>query len=726
MTGQRHRVRARLTSVPRTASYFVARGPSSAQAYLRWRLRRVADRIAPRSYDVHPSDLGALLAGRLPGSVGRPGDAAIAAHFRGRTTPRFRFGEGDREEIVGIVSRADRSRTVAAATALANGRFDFRGMPSVDLASPIDWLLTPDGNLDWRWDLNRHRYFETLGRAYWYEGDERHADALRRLLVDWRAANPASTDAANWSSVFEVALRVDSWLAAFHLVRRSPSFDDAALLTIVAGLLAHGRFLAANLEHHVPNNHLLLEAKALVSLGVLMPEFPHADAWRANGRRILDEELRRQVCSDGGHAERTPLYHRMVTGELLELAVILEVNQLPMPESLSQALPAMVDFEVSMTRPDGALSLFSDSVQGDSGVRFTPATAGPAWLSGVDAGNLSDIEVVPESDAWLLGLRATATAAGARQRPTSRAFPVTGYATMRSDPDADADADDGPSLLVFDCGPFGYRPMPTHGHADALSFELYARGRLWVTDAGGYNLHLGSGWREYFRSTRAHNTVVVDGADQSLLLDGRRVYRPANAVLRRWLSEPDLDLAEADHDGYRRLDQPVIHARSIVALRDGAWLVIDALRGDGRHQLEVPFHLPPDLSVDLEAATGRARAVDVSMGAALSIVPAAMDGWSVDVVSGATDPVQGWVSVESGSREAAPVVRYRRQAVLPIRLAFLLVVGPVDAPPSRLDLTDEPQGATRLRVERGASITGITIDALGARIERAETEEEAP
>jgi hypothetical protein len=95
-------------------------------------------------------------------------------------------------------------------------------------------------------------------------------------------------------------------------------------------------------------------------------------------------------------------------------------------------------------------------------------------------------------------------------------------------------------------------------------------------------------------------------------------------------------------------------------------------------------------------------------------VPSAPEGWLVDVVRGATDPVQGWVSVESGRREPAPVVRYRREADLPVRFAFLLAVGPVDGPAPRLA---RPKGPTRRCISARPVAAEIAIDADGARVE---------
>jgi len=232
------------------------------------------------------------------------------------------------------------------------------------------------------------------------------------------------------------------------------------------------------------------------------------------------------------------------------------------------------------------------------------------------------------------------------------------------------------SYMHVDCGFFGHEPVPNHGHADALSLVLHAYGHTLLPDAGAYGYYLGLDWRAYFRGTRAHNTVLVDGEDQSELLGIRHVGRVARTALRRWFSSPAFDLVDGSHDGYARLDPPVLHRRVVLFVKGEApyWLVLDHLTGSGVHQVTALFHLAPAIQWHQEAG-GRVHAW-LEEGAALHLLPWRGGRLSTQIVRGSTRPIQGWVSLESGERLPAPTVCYVWDGPLPLLLATVLFPEP--------------------------------------------------
>ncbi len=452
---------------------------------------------------------------------------------------------------------------------------------------------------------------------------------------------------------------------------------------------------------HVPNNHLLLEAKALALLGLLFPEFRAARRWRRRGMRLLTREVRAQVCADGVHGERATLYHRIIAGELLELLVLMENNGIPIPGALAEAFGRMVEFELWAARPDGQLPLFGDSAVADTHLRFSAAAGGPALLRRPDL--LALAPPLDEGTAWLLGPERLGQAEEAQRdaSPRSRAFPQGGYFVMR--------AGEGPAAayLAFDCGPFGYPPMPNHGHADALNFELYAYGQPLLLDPGVYSTALGLDWRNFFRGSRAHNTVVVDDCDQTLLLDARRIGQPARATLRQWLSNEHVDFADGSHDGYGRLAAPVTHRRQIFFVKPEYWVVIDLLSGRGEHCFDLYFHLAPGADARLDVRTLALRA-SYGAGPALTIAPLEPHGWQAELVVGVTAPIQGWVSLRSGEKQPAPVLRYRQQG--PVPALFCTVLYPHRAGDERAvavaPLAVEVAGGA----QRRAQLTALCVD----------------
>jgi hypothetical protein len=235
---------------------------------------------------------------------------------------------------------------------------------------------------------------------------------------------------------------------------------------------------------------------------------------------------------------------------------------------------------------------------------------------------------------------------------------------------------DAARYLVLDCGPFGNKMVPSHAHADALSLEVYAFGQTLLTDSGGYCYHAAPVWRDYFRSTRAHNTVVVDGQDQSELIGRRSVRDPARANLLQWFTTPLADWAAAEHDGYTRLSSPVTHRRRILFVKPHYWLLLDSLLGDGEHRLDWHFHLPPGASWNTTPDNGAAH---IAVGeAGLSNIPNQLAGLRTHVIDGQISPPQGWVSFESGEKTPASNLVFTKEGPLPVHLPIALVPYPSD------------------------------------------------
>jgi hypothetical protein len=201
---------------------------------------------------------------------------------------------------------------------------------------------------------------------------------------------------------------------------------------------------------------------------------------------------------------------------------------------------------------------------------------------------------VTEEVFWLLGLEGVALFdALASQMPdaASVAYPDAGYYVMRA---GRARSD---STLVFDCGPLGYGSAG-HGHADALSFQLHADGYPFFVDAGTFSYNIDYTWRDAFRGTRAHNTLVVDGQDQSVPGDRMSWTAAAQARATNWIATRWFDLVDGEHDGYRRLSDPVSHRRVVCFLKPNLWIVWDNATASARHELELLLHLRPDCLVE--------------------------------------------------------------------------------------------------------------------------------
>ena len=280
--------------------------------------------------------------------------------------------------------------------------------------------------------------------------------------------------------------------------------------------------LRANVEDDVLGNHLIRNARALVLGGAA---FGSADLTR-RGIDLLRRELPEQVLSDGGHYERSPSYHLVVLRDLLEI-------QAASPHSwLAEAIERMRTFAAALARPDGAPALFNDGT--------------------VDAPQLD----LPEAQEGL------------------SVFEDSGFVVVR----------DGALWLAFRCGPPSPSFLPAHAHADALSFQLWWRGRPVLVDPGTFTYEPGAD-RDWFRSTRAHSTVCVDGRSQFRLWGAFR-SGPLPKVSLRYARERALEASVV-------LPGRVRHVRRIEWADDEVW-IYDQLEGKGRHRVQSRLILAPD------------------------------------------------------------------------------------------------------------------------------------
>ena len=267
---------------------------------------------------------------------------------------------------------------------------------------------------------------------------------VRAGMLAWIAGNPPRPGDA-WHP-YPLSTRAGNWLAALALQ------PEAATSAVVESLWSQLLHLERNVEDDILGNHLIRNARALLLGAAAFGSARLLDA----GGALLERELPEQVLSDGGHYERSPVYHLIVLRDLLEVEAAV-------PGSVpADVLERMRGFAAALARPDGQPALFNDGT-----LDLAPR-----------------LDLPPPPDGLSL-------------------FPETGYAVFRRNG----------VWLAFDCGPPAPPYLPAHAHADALSFQLWLDGEPVVVDPGMPTYEPGAE-RDWFRGTRAHSTVSIDGRDQ--------------------------------------------------------------------------------------------------------------------------------------------------------------------------------------------------------------------
>ncbi len=363
-----------------------------------------------------------------------------------------------------------------------------------------------------------------------------HRNPAPGLVSRWIADNQWARG-PGWEP-YPLSLRIVNWIK-WILGGHEP---DAAL---VKSLAAQADFLSRHIEWDLLGNHLFMNATALAFAGAF---FLH-DGWLRKGLAILEQEITGQVLADGGHCERSPMYHSLVLEALLDLLNLRAVYPGLLPD-WSEVAGSMLAWVRAMTHPDGRIAFFNDTAWD---------VAPPPSLLFEYASRLS----VPVGEG-VLG--------------------ESGYFRLEN----------RNSVVLFDAAPLGPDYQPGHAHADTLSFELSHRGRRILVNSGISDYEKGS-QRSAERGTAAHNTVRIDGRDSSEVWAAFRVARRAYP---RDVQLCGKHIVEAAHNGYTRLRPPVVHRRRL-ELFPNRLRVLDSLEGTGPHQVEVYFHFYPGALISL-------------------------------------------------------------------------------------------------------------------------------
>jgi hypothetical protein len=338
----------------------------------------------------------------------------------------------------------------------------------------------------------------------------------------------------------------------------------------------------------------------------------------------------------------------------------------------------MLAFVEALRKPDGEMPMLgdSDSLKTRDREHRESALLEPA-LSLFRSGEMSGKAASARGDLvpWYLGRlleeqsgKAVVEAGpdAGNEAMLSQMFPNAGYVLMGTGTGSKC------HYLLMDAGPFGMDSLGHHGHADALHLEICAQGESLVIDPGGYG-YVADPWRQFFRSTRAHNTVEVDGRNQSDIFGIFGVGRTARCKISTYFTSDRIDFVEAIHDGYRRLSSPVIHRRSVVFVKEppSYWIIIDNLEGQGEHTLDLLFHLTPEAHLRPKE-TGEIL-IQQSQAASTEIRSLMSPPDKPSLITGQLNPqIQGWVSRTTGTREEAPVVSFKKRALLPQMFATLV------------------------------------------------------
>jgi len=252
-----------------------------------------------------------------------------------------------------------RDRALRRAGAILDGEAVLLGCPT-RLSGKVDWHRDPRSAFSWPrkfyadvevygrpdgldvkyvWELNRHQFLVELSRAWLFAREDRYAQRVRELLLDWIGENPFC-EGVNWTSALEVAVRSTSWLWTIAGLAEWPGWQPAELRQIAGSLAEHATYLARHLSFYSsPYNHLVGEATALVLLGRWLRGSSAASEWEGLGRRVLTQHGPGQFHEDGFTVEQATGYHFFTLGFLTQAVLAARCGDEPLCEVESAVWP---------------------------------------------------------------------------------------------------------------------------------------------------------------------------------------------------------------------------------------------------------------------------------------------------------------------------------------------------------------------------------------------------
>jgi len=411
-----------------------------------------------------------------------------------------------------------------------------------------DWIAAGKSRL-WRYNLH---YFEFLS-------DPALSDAQRNALIgSWIAGNPVG-HGDGWEP-YPVSLRIVSWARYFEYLLRNGVPIDASWRR---SFYLHCDWLFQHMEFHIDANHLFKNIVALFMGAHLLRDGGDARVrrWHQKSTQWLAIALREQFNNDGGHYERSPMYHLLCLHFCLDVYNALSNSETrdPLRKQLETVIIKAMEFAQALQHGNAQLALFNDSANGiapdlDTLCRYARA---------IDD-HLSVATTVRCGSTW---------------------FANSGYFCWH----------DERQHLIVSAGSPQPSYQPGHSHADCLSYEYSLDGAPLIVNAGN-TCYENNEERRYARSTSAHSTVEIDGRDQSELWSIFRMARRARvkATLAQHTA-PGRVVLVAQHDGYARLRSDLVHQREFIAAPKGIE-IRDTLLGKGQHRLRLVIHIHPQFS----------------------------------------------------------------------------------------------------------------------------------
>ncbi|MEN6328051.1 MAG: alginate lyase family protein [Syntrophomonas sp.] len=527
------------------------------------------------------------------------------------------------------------------------------------------------------WELGRLQFLYPVMTAYELTKEKRYLDYVTSTIKDWMEKNLPKLG-PGWACTMDVGIRAANLCVIYNWLQQQDALDKNLALEIFRSLYSHADYITHNLEYDIrlTSNHYLSDIVGLLYIGAYFPEFKRSNEWVAYSMQELISEMKRQVHEEGTDFEASTCYHRLVTELFLSATILVQrldterrrrikeynykkfkplvgpklkpldkqefdLDDLQVfPAWYMDRLEKMLEFIMHITKADGRIPQIGDN---DSG-RLHKFTLIGQWnpeferfeedfldhrhllAVGGELFNRDDLREAGlpyKSECFWYGLigrvdesismeEAEKRSLDMLKTLTSRAYPQFGLYIMRHED----------NYMAIRCGDIGQNGQGGHAHNDQLSFVLNVGGENFFVDPGTYLYTPFPEWRNYFRSTACHNTVMVD--EEQNQFDGTNLFTLLNNKDQKclhWELGKHLQIFRGEYCEYSK---SLIYCREILFdSKKLAWIITDSLMGRGKHKLVKIFLLGPTMkcsvSMDCIEVIGASSKVKLEFEAPVNI-----------------------------------------------------------------------------------------------------------
>ena len=398
----------------------------------------------------------------------------------------------------------------------------------------------------WRYNLHYFEYsyrlvYEYLNR----DNDKKYYDKFKYFVENWIKKNPLGFG-DGWHP-YTVSLRLTNWISVYTVFKEQIQLDKNFADMFKESMYLQYRFLQRNLEKDVLGNHYFENIKALIIGSVFFEDITVKEKFKEE----LIKQLNEQILEDGMHFELSPMYHKIILEDLIKMAYWLKADSIY--GDLIIYIKKMLNVTYSFEQNFGKTPAFNDSADGIS----------------------KDYK----------SLLATCNKYFNLEPQSKNSFEDSGFYFI----------EDKTKKIIFDAGNICPSYLPAHGHCDALSFELSLYNNPTIVNSGTYMYKKGK-WRDYFRSTKAHNTVLINDNEQSQCWSSFRVAKRIKKVRRKQFDYKKIRFLAGSYISYGGNE----HKRYIGNINESKIIVLDYVKTGYKNSVKSYLHFTPGAKIEIQ------------------------------------------------------------------------------------------------------------------------------